>query len=188
MRLGDSRVLCEYEQAADIRLSLDGLDSYVEVDHMDLIASALPQPDLLGDAHIARAEALFDELEKLVAFDPGQGRSERRANERHFRSRRDRRERGAIRETRNVVGTERREDRERCFLEQIQEVQVEAARVGSPGQRGLRKGGSIRSVEQRKQSRDDPLDIVRANTELESDLFVGKPASYSAEYFALALG
>lgn len=188
MRLGDSRVLCENEEPADIRLSLDGLDSYVEVDHLNLIASALPQPDLLGNAHVARAEALLDELKKLVAFDPGQGRPERRANERHFRSRRDRRERGAIRETRNVVGTEGREDRERRFFKQIQEVQVKAARVGSTGQRGLRKGSSIRSVEQREQSRDDALDIVRANTELEGDLFVGKPASYSAEYFALALG
>jgi hypothetical protein len=188
MRLGDSRVLGEYEQAADIGFSLNRLDSYIEVDHLNLIAPALPQPDLLGDAHIAGAEALLDELQKLVAFNPGQSRTKRRANKGHFGPRRDRRERGAIRETGNVVGTQRGKDRERCFLEETQEVQVEAARVRSTGERRLREGGAIRGVEEREQSRDDALDIVSANTELEGDLLVGEPASYSAEYFALALG
>jgi hypothetical protein len=188
VRLRDSCVLREYEQAADIGFSLNGLDANVEVDHSNLIAPALAQPDLLGDAHIAGAEALLDELQKLVAFDPGQSRTKRRANERDFGSRRDRCERGAICETGNVVGTERRKDREWRFFKETQEVQVEAARVRSTGERRLREGGAIRGVEEREQSRDDALDIVRANTELEGDLLVGEPAPYSAEYFALALG
>src|SRR4029077_8120797 len=173
---------------ADIGLSLNGLDSYVEVDHLNLIAPALTQPDLLGDAHIAGAEALLDELEKLVAFDPGQSRAKRRAYKRHFGSRRDRRERCAIRETGNVVRTERRKDRERRLLEETQKVQVEAARVRSTGERRLSQGSAIRCGEQREYSRDDALHIVGANAEFEVDLLVGKPASYSAEHFALALG
>jgi hypothetical protein len=187
VRLGDARVLCEYEQAADIRLSLDRLDSYVEIGHLDLIALAMSQPDLLGDTHVAGTEALFDELQQLVAFDPRQSRAKRRTNERHLRSRRDRRERRAIRETRNVIRTDGRNDREWRFLEQIQEVHVEAARVGTAWQCSLRQGGSIRSVEQCEQSRDDSLDVVGADAQLEGDLLVGQTPSYSSEYFALAL-
>lgn len=181
-------MLREYEQAADICLSLDRLDTYIEIRHLNLVSLAMPQPDLLGDAHIACTEALLDELQELVAFDPREGRAERRANERHFRSRRNRGERRPIRETRNVVGTDGRQDRERRFLEETQEVQVEAARVRTPWERGLRESSSIGSVEQREQSRHDALHIVGADTELEGDLLVGQPASYSSEYFALALG
>ena len=188
MRLGDSRVLGEHEEAADIGLALDRLDSYVEIDHLDLIALAMPQPDLLGDTHATRTEALFDELQKLVAFDPRQSRAERRADQRHLRSRRDRRERRAIRETGDVIRTDSGDDRERRFLEQIQEVHVEAARVRTTRQRGLRQRGSIRCVEQREQSRDDALDVVSADAELKGDLLIGQSASHSSEYFALALG
>jgi hypothetical protein len=188
MRLGDSGVPREHEEAADISLSLDRLDSYVEISHLDLIARAIPQPDLLGDGHVAGTEALFDELQKLGALDPSQSRAKGRTDERRFRSRGDRRERRAIRETRNVIGTESRKDRERRFREQVQKVQIEAARVRTTRQRSLRQGGSIRSVEQCEQSRDDALDIVGADSELEGDLLVGQSASHSSEYFALALG
>ena len=180
MRLGHAGVLGEYEETADIRVALNGLDAYIEVDHLNLIAAPLAQPDLFGDAHIAGTEALFHELQKFMTLDPSQSGPERHANERYLRQHRNRRERGAIRETRNMVGADRREDRERRFLKEIQEVQVEAARVRTTRQRGLREGGSIRRVEQCEQSRDDALDIVGANAELERDLLVGEPASYSA--------
>ena len=70
VRLGHCRVLGEYEQAADIGLPLHGFDANVEVDHLDLITTAMAQRDLLGDAHIAGPEGTLNELEELVAFDP----------------------------------------------------------------------------------------------------------------------
>lgn len=87
-----------------------------------------------------------------------------------------------------MVWSEGREDRERRLVKEVEEVQVEAARVGSSGKRGLREGGPVRAIKESEQTRDDAFDVVRAHAELVGNLLVGETAPNATEYFALAFG